>query len=79
VGVFRPYKIKFGQLRSELIVGNPSWLNGNNNKAMLTELASKALVAACSPQNIRSGFMKTSIIPFNPHALDLDFGPSLIF
>jgi hypothetical protein len=23
--------------------------------------------------------MKTGIVPFNPHALDLDFGPSLIF
>lgn len=46
---------------------------------MLAELASKALVATCSLQNIRSGFMKTSIVPFNLHALDLDFGPSLMF
>jgi hypothetical protein len=71
VEVFRPY---IGQLSSELILENPSWLNGDNNYAMLAGLASKA-------QYIRSGFMKIGIVPFNPHALNLDFEPnsSLIF
>jgi hypothetical protein len=78
VEVFRPY---IGQLSSELILENPSWLNGDNNYAMLAGLASKALMVAFSTQYIRSGFMKIGIVPFNPHALNLDFEPnsSLIF
>lgn len=79
VGVFRAFKIRFGQLRSELIATNPSWLNGDNNKAMLAELASNALATACNPENIRAGFKKTGIHPFNPQALDSDFGPSNVF
>ena len=35
VGVFRPFKVKFAQMRSDLIVDSPTWLNGENNKAML--------------------------------------------
>ena len=66
-------------MRLTLIDANPSWLNGENNKAMLAKLASRALLAACSPKNIRAWFKKTSIYPFNHLALDLDFGPSMIF
>ena len=40
VGVFRPFKVKFGQMRSDLIADSPTWLSGENNKAMLAELAS---------------------------------------
>ena len=80
VWVFRPFKvIKFGQMRSNLIADNPTWLNGENNKAMLAELASKALMATCSPENIIAGFKNTSIYPFNHQALDLDFGPNTVF
>ena len=35
IGVFRPVKVKFGQMRSDLIFDSPTWLNGENNKAML--------------------------------------------
>ena len=46
---------------------------------MLAYLASKALRATCSPENIRAGFKKTDIYPFNHQALDFDFGPSTVF
>jgi hypothetical protein len=79
VGVFRPFKVKFGQLRSDLIVDSPTWLNVENNKAMFAKLASKALMAACSPENIRAWFKKFGIYPFNHQARDLDFGSSTGF
>ena len=66
-------------MRLDLIVDSPTWLNGENNNAMLAELASKALMAACSPLNIRAWFNETGIYPFNHQALDLDFGPNTVF
>ena len=66
-------------MRSNLIADSPTWLNGENNKAMLEKLASKALMATCSAENIRAGFKKIHIYPFNHQALDLDFGPNTVF
>jgi hypothetical protein len=79
VGVFRAFKMRFGQLREEEIASNPGWLNGKDNKTVLATLVSKAMVTACNPENIRSGFKRTGIFPFNAHALDKDYGPSFVF
>jgi hypothetical protein len=79
VGVFRAFKMRFGQLREEEIASNPGWLNSKDNKIVLATLVSKAMVTACNPKNIRSGFKRTSIFPFNAPALDKDYGPSFVF
>jgi hypothetical protein len=74
VGVSHAFKMRFGQPQEEEIASNPIWVNGKDNKTMLAILVSKAMVAACNPENIRSSFKWTCIFSFNAQALDTNYG-----
>ena len=60
------------------ITSNFGCLNGEENKFVLAT-ASRAMIAACTVENIKSSFKKIGVFPFNPRALDKDIGPSSIF
>ena len=79
VGIFWPFKMRFGQMREDEITSNPRWLNGENNKFVVATLASRSMTATCTIENIKYGFRKRGVFPFNPGALDEDYGPSSVF
>lgn len=56
VGVSRAFKMRFRQPQGEEIVSNPMWLNGKDNKTVLVIFVSKAMVATCNLENIKSNF-----------------------
>jgi hypothetical protein len=73
VSCFKPFKTAFRQIRD-------SWTLLNKGKKVekqdLCEWTAKAMKKALSIINIKSGFKKTGIWPFNPEAVTKQMGPS---
>ena len=59
-------------MHEDEIISNLGWLNGEENKFVLASLASRAMVATCTVENIKSSFSKIGVFLFNPMALDKD-------
>jgi hypothetical protein len=65
VSCFKPFKTAFRQIRDSSTLLNKG---RNVEKQDLCEWTAKALKKSLSSTNIRSGFKKTGIWPFNPKA-----------
>lgn len=71
VSIYGPFKNYFGRQVQ-------SWMIANPGKTLtiydLPKLACDSWTSACTPANVKNGFLKTGILPFNPDTFqDADF------